>query len=395
MYFNTICNDILKHLPHRALGTLITQHQTDRYRKTYTTKDHLVVLLVAQLSSCKSLRDLEVLFNQHPSLRYHMGLRSIKRSTVSDAHNSIDSQVFRDMALLMLKRLSTQKKELTHVLTALDSSLIRAEGRGNQWSKGSRAGSCGLKLHVQYDHTHDHIDYVELSDANINDITIAQTFKIDPQRIYVFDKGYFDYNWWKSIQDQNARFVTRLKKNSAYQVLQDLPISLQDQGFILKDQIIVLTNKHPRGGKINHLAGQKLRLVQVKHPDTSRLDPLLIVTNALDLEAEVIAGFYKQRWSVELVFKWLKQHLNLKSFLGESRQALMNQLYASIIAYVLLKLYKAATNPTMARLKDVVTLVRNGIFNRPQAIQYAHKKQQFYDAQQPPLFALNNPVRHP
>lgn len=373
MFSNSMLGEILQLISRTEVKALVHKHKGDRYRKSFKTWDHLVALLVGQLSGSTSLRDLEVTLNAHPFLHYHLGIKGVSRSTLSDANNSRGFHLFRDMAFALIAHLGRSREELGQILTILDSSLIRLASRGHGWAKGTRDHNTGLKLHVQYDWQNDVVEYVEVGDANINDVTVAHQIPLQPHRIYVFDKGYCDYNWWKDIADKNSFFVTRLKKNAAYTIIKTNIIADEDKGFILKDHLINLSNKHPRGGKKNTLSAIPLRLVEIRHP-SGKETPFHIVTNACQASAQSIAGWYKARWSIELLFKWLKQNLKIKRFLGENRNAIMIQIYVAIIAYVLLKLYQREKHLIAMRLKDIAVLARANLFTRTKFFLHTPEK---------------------
>jgi putative transposase len=376
MFHNSMFGDILKMVSRSEIKALITKHQGDRYRKSFKTWDHLVAMLAGQLSGASSLRDLEVTLNSHPFLHDHLGVTGVKRSPLSDANTTRNFQVFREIALSLLSRLDRSKRHsFEQVLTLLDSSPLRLSGRGHGWAKKTRDSNAGLNLHVQYDHASACIEYVAVEDATLNDVTIAQQLALEAHRIYVFDKGYCDYNWWKAIADKGSHFVTRLKKNAAYTLLHTYPIAEEDKGFILKDCLITLSNKRPRGGKKNDLAGIPLRLIEIRHPSNTE-KAFYIVTNAVEASASSIAGWYKERWSIELLFKWLKQNLKIRRFLGESRNAIMIQIFVAIIAYALLKLYRIAAHLMTLRLKDVGVLVKANLFTRPKLFVRIREKRQ-------------------
>lgn len=390
MYENSRFNEVLKALPRDKVEKIIKKHDGDRYRKKFSSWQHLVTMILSQLSDCRSLRDIESLLNSQQNSFYHLGIKNeIKRSTLSDANSNRSMEIFKDLSILMLSRLKGEKKELSELVTALDSSIIRAPTRGSSWAVGSRSSTKGLKLHVQYDNSNDHIEYSEVTCGNINDITVAQDLPLENGRIYVFDKGYMDYNWWNKIMDTGSKFVTRLKKNSAYRVLEHKEIKPSEAGYVLKDQIIELVNRNPRGGKKNELASKSLRMLSIRHPDALRKDPLVIVSNDLESSSSVVAGWYKDRWSVELVFKWLKQNLKLKNFIGESRNAMMIQIYTAIITYVLLKLYKAASGLSKLRLKDVSTILKSCLFERPNVKKIRERERRIKEDWQPSLFSIN------
>lgn len=195
MYNNTMLGDILKLLPRRDIQKIKHQYKGDHYTKTFTTWDHLVAMITGQLAGIISLRDLEVTLNSLPECHYHMHTKTVKRSTLSDANNNRNFALFRDIALSLISRSCAQRKKLQQILTVLDSSLILLKSRGHEWAKdtATRHSNTGLKLHVQYDYSNDHIEYVAVNNSNVNDITVAQGLPLEEGRIYVFDKGYCDY----------------------------------------------------------------------------------------------------------------------------------------------------------------------------------------------------------
>jgi putative transposase len=365
MFNNTMLNEILKLLPREIVKKVVDRHKGDRYTKSFKSWDHLIAMLTGQLAGVTSLRDLAITINSHPESHYHLHTREVKRSTLSDANNNRNFAIFRDIATELIPQLSGRKKIIDNVVTVLDSSLITLRSRGHEWTNDMNMGvrNKGLKLHVQYNHSEDHIEYVHVSPSNLNDVNVAQNMPLMSNRVYVFDKGYCDYNWWKALADKGNIFVTRLKKNAAFTIEKSLEIADTDKGFILKDQVITLSNRHPRAKKVNELAGIPLRLIEIQHPN-GKEEPFMIVTNAIDATADRIAGWYKERWSIELLFKWLKQNLKIKRFMGESHNSIMIQIFVALISYILLKLYQGMLQGYL-RLKDVSTLTRTHLFTRP------------------------------
>lgn len=358
-------NEILKLLPRSEIKKIIDHHKGDYCTKTFKSWDHLVAMLTGQFAGVTSLRELEVTLNSHPECHYHLHTRNVKRSTLSDANNKRDFALFRDIATTLIPRLCNQKKNLERVVTVLDSSLLLLKSRGHEWAKNTatRRSNTGLKLHVQYNQSNDHIEYVSVDNSNVNDITAAQQLSLESNRIYVFDKGYCDYKWWKAIADKGSIFVTRLKKNAAYRVIKSHEIADEDKGFILKHQSIVLSNRHWQKKRVKESFEVPLQLIEIQHP-SGKEAPFMIVTNDLNASAQRIAGWYKERWSIELLFKWLKQNLKIKRFMGESRNAIMIQIFVALISYILLKLYNNLIRHPI-RLKDVCTLVKCNLFTRP------------------------------
>lgn len=388
MFTSSIFGQLLKQIPRDEFAKLVARHRSDRWRKSFRTWDHLVAMLAGQLGAVRSLRDLETVCNSHDTQRYHLGCTTVKRSTLSDANKHRDSGVFRDLALSMLSGSRRDVGELKTVISVVDSSLIRLSGRGSDWAAATRTRTYnhGLKLHVQFAPQAEQIEFAQVTDSNVNDITVGRELALEAGRIYVFDKGYCDYNWWSSIAGASATFVTRLKANAAFETIEQRTIPAELVEAIVSDQVIRLSNAHPRGGKTNKLAGVPLRLIRIPHPG-GKAKPFCIVSNDLSASADDIAGWYKQRWGIELVFKWLKQNLQISSFLGESRNAIMIQIYVAIIAYMLLKRFHqmVATHHHM-RLKDILVYVTNHLFSRPKTELWRRRRRHEQVQIQPELW---------
>lgn len=229
--------------------------------------------------------------------------------------------------------------EIKKVVRILDSSPIQLRGQGyDEWSKQHATRHIqGLKLHVEYDLGLRAPVRTKMSQPNCNDATMGQRWPIFKNTIYIFDKGYYDYNWWWSIHKKQAYFVTRLKKNAAI-VVESQKKNISET--ILQDCIFRISNKIPRGGKRMHYS-ETLRYVSVRREGKK---PLILVTNLKNLPAENIAELYKARWEIELFFKWIKQNLRLKKFLGRSPNAVKIQIATALIAYLLVQLFKNTSN---------------------------------------------------
>ena len=356
MYKDSTFGKILKLLNREIVSKLVEEHKSDKYSKGFGTWNKLVAMLFAQFSNCRSLRDLEIRFNSHSQYHYHLRTQRLKKSTLSDANRNRDCLVFRDIANAIIKG---QDKELQTIISLIDSSLIRVDGRGAAWTDATktRCGK-GLKLHVKSD-GNGIIEDALLTATNVNDISAASTIALEKNRVYVFDKGYNSFDWWHKIGLCKAYFVTRIKKKTAYRIVKEREISGMDN--VMRDCAIILTNKHPRGGKKNPLAGKELRLVEVydkEHDKTYQF-----ITNLLDESATTIGDYYKSRWGIELLFKWLKQNLKVTKFLGESENSIKVQIYIALIAYVLLCKFKKLSGTAFKRVIDLLYWIRATIYS--------------------------------
>jgi len=367
---------LLTPITRKLLEEGVKQFDSDYYSKTFKTYDHLLVLLYAQLHDVKSLRDLEIAFNSQKTLQSQLSCSSVSRSTLSDANAHRPSGCFLWLADQLMSLLPKQKRnEVNKVVRKLDSSPIQLKGRGyNEWTLAHKTLRCqGLKLHVEYEHEVGVPRRMQLSQANVDDCRVGQSWPILADTIYVFDKGYYDFNWWWSIQSQGAFFVTRLKKNAGIKITKNNTV----QGTsILEDDLFVFKNKTPRGGKRN-LYQQALRRVSVKREGK---EPLILVTNLLDITAETISELYKERWEIELFFKWIKQNLRIKKFLGVSENAVKTQIAIAIILYLLMALFNL-NEPIKRSMHHLLIWLRHNCY-----LISTH-----YKLLKPPEFLFNKP----
>ncbi len=373
----------IQHLPRAAFARLVTAHAGDRYTKRFGSWEHLVAMLYAQFSGVRSLRELETGFNQHRNHHYHLAAREVSRSTLAEANGRRDPQMFAELAKLLMQKagraLGGQREEM---LCLLDSTTIALRGRGSQWTQASATRTPGLKLHVLFAREQQMPMFHSVTAANVNDIDEGRKLPIQPGATYVFDKGYCDYGWWHSIDAQGARFVTRLKKNAAVRIERTRETH---EEHILADQEVSFTYRSNRGRHRNLYEGG-LRCITVARPNER---PLVLVSNDLASPAAELAQLYKERWQIELFFKWIKQNLKIKRFLGESENAVRIQLFIALIAYLLVVLMKAATGCTRP-LKEVLDELRAGLFQRPQEElsrwRRRTRERDFAEAVQPGLF---------
>ena len=346
---DTVFQQILKPLTPELLQECTRRFQSDYDCEKFLTWHHLQTMIYAHLNEIKSLSTLEVAINSQK-----IGIDcEVKRSTLSDANQRRPAGCF----LWILKKLMCflprkLRANIRKVVKILDSSPVQLKGRGyNEWAKEFATRRCqGLKLHVEYDLQIESPTRIAMSYPNYNDSSMGNQWPIIPDAVYVFDKGYYDFNWWWSIHQKQAFFVTRLKKNAAI-IMQENKVNISET--ILEDGTFRFKNKRPGGGRVNQYQ-ENLRRVTVYREGKL---PLVLVTNLLDVSAEIIAELYKARWEVELFFKWIKQNLKLKKFLGKSENAVKIQIVTAIIAYLLVQIYKNNSGDDR-RLQLVLVWVR-------------------------------------
>lgn len=314
MYRTNRFQEMMKALPRGTFDRMVQSHQADKYSKGFSCWHQLLAMIYAQLSGASSLRVLEAGFNSQHTQHDCLGAVPIRRSTLAEANSKRNTEVFADVAKeLMSQAHRTLRRESEELLYLLDSSSISLKGLGfDAWTRdNSTRNTQGIKLHVLYA-AHEAVPIQHsITAANINDIDHGRTLPIGAGAVYVFDKGYCDYNWWHKINEQHAHFVTRFKYNASLQVESTRAIPVVDAKLVLKDEIARFANKHPRAGRKNHYS-HPLRRITVDRPTHEQ--PLILATNDLDSPASAIARRYKDRWGIELFFKWIKQHLKIKSF---------------------------------------------------------------------------------
>lgn len=374
MYRNTRFAEILKGLSKGSIDRIVSTHNADKFNKGFDFWDHLIAMLYNQLSGCRSLRELENSFNDQRSHHYHLNTHEIKRSTLSDANSNRNPQPFAELVSELMQVTHRKlRREIKQLLYVIDSSPIQLRGLGyDDWTLNNRTRkNQGLKLHLQYDLKKQLPVYVNLTAPTINDCVDVRHIQIEKNATYIVDKGYCDYSWWYEINQSDAYFVTRLKRNAALAVDQSLDILADDQWAIQADEIFHLTNSHPGGQRRNPYVHKPLRRVTVHRDD--KTSPLVLVTNDMTRSAGEIADLYKARWSIELFFKWLKQNLKIKRFLGRSKNSVKIQIYTAIIAYLLLAIHKA-NHQIATPLYQLLATLRTSIFARAETEDYLYRK---------------------
>jgi len=354
---NITFNKIIAPINRKKFKVIVHKYFGDVAVKSFSCWQQFIAVLFGQLSESRSLREIETGLNCNENLHYHLGISRISRSTLSYANRTRDWRIFRDLFFDLIEEL--QQKDIIQtkdVVSLIDSTPIMLLKRGHKWAE-STMKITGLKVHLVYNLSSGIPTYFEITGARTNDVNVSRTLEIQRGFTYVFDKGYTDYNWWYEINSCGAFFVTRLKKNAKTKVLQENSC----QGNILQDEIILLSNQHPRGGKTNNYSQTPLRRVVVNRADKDT--PLVLITNDFKRSAEEIAELYKQRWQIELFFKWIKQNLKIKKFIGTNENAIRSQICIALIGFVLLRLANILqTICKQISMKNLIVIVKNTMF---------------------------------
>ena len=373
MYSMTRFSQLLKLFPKSSFQQAVKKHKADHYVKNFKSWDLLVTMLYGQITQTRSLRRLVDGFNSHSHNHYHLGTGTCKRSTISESLSKRSVEPFKQVCDLLLNQASKKhKRECKNLISIIDSTPIRLSGHGYEWTEGwKNRKEQGLKIHVELNQQNNCPSYANITASNVIDITDAKAnIKIQKGTTYVMDKAYIDYNWWHEINQKQAYFVTRRKSNTGYKVTKELDNN-NDQD-IKSDQVIEFKYKHSGVKRINKYYGQPLRLVTVYRPDKK---PMALITNDFNRSASEIAKLYKDRWQIELFFKWIKQKLKLKTYFGRSENAVKIQIYCALIAFLLMKKLINQTK-NWPKMIELQTWLKHGLFVRDSINTDYYKRRQ-------------------
>lgn len=355
-HYNSVFHDLLKRIPWSRFDRLVEAHKADKHVRRLSSKSQLVALLYAQFSGASSLREIVGGLASHRARLYHLGACPVQRSTLADANAHRPSAVFSDLFTELLGCAGRGlRRKIGDTTYLIDSTSLRLSGMGSQWAHFSHK-ACGAKAHVIYDADAERPIYAAVTPARVNDITAAQAMPIEAGATYVFDLGYYDYAWWAKLDGAGCRIVTRLKKNTPLTVTAELDIP--EDGAILSDRIGLLPKRRSRGR--HNPFSDPLREVRIR-ADNGKV--LRILCNDLDAPAQEIADLYKRRWAIELFFRWIKQTLKIRHFVGVSENAVRIQLAVALIAYLLLRLAQQAQSTIQSPL-SFARLVRANLMHR-------------------------------
>jgi IS4 transposase len=353
---NSVFHSLLQHVPWDKLDGIVEKYGADELARKLNTKRHFVALLYGQFSGATSLREIVTGMESHETRLYHLGAAPVKRSTMSDVNATRPWQVFSELFAQMLKQAHRGLRQAgKDAVRLIDSTSVRLSSLSQDWATFS-TDVFGAKAHIVYDPNADHPVCFAVTPANVNDITAAKAVPIEPGATYVYDLGYYDYGWWAKIDDAGCRFVTRLKKNTPFTVVAKNVVPKNSN--ILSDCIGHLPQRlaNSRKNPLQVLV-REIRVII----DTGKM--LRIVTNDLTASAEEIADLYKQRWQIELFFRWIKQTLRIKHFIGVSENAVRIQIAVALIAYLILRLAQASQQIVRSPLQ-FARLVRTNLMHR-------------------------------
>lgn len=340
-YSSTIFGQLLNFLPKHKFNQFVGQHEADRYVKKMTSWSQFVILLYAQSTGKDSLREIETGFSAHEGCWSHLGIKSVARSSVSYANNNRSYEVFEKLFYTLLKQChevvsGDNQFKFKNPLYILDSSTISLCLNLFNWATYSKTKGA-IKLHTILDSTTMLPVLINITEGKTNDIAAAKridTSMLEKGSILVFDRGYIDYKWWSELDERKITFVSRTKKSQNIFVIGQHKTELEKG--ILADEIVIF-------GSYGAIDRYEKSLRRIRYWDEEKQKKYEYLTNNFNLSAKQIADIYKDRWQIELFFKWIKQNLKIKTFLGTSKNAVMTQIWIAMIYYLLLSYIKFQT----------------------------------------------------
>jgi hypothetical protein len=313
-----------------------------RYIKHFTDENLLITLIFAQIYGLDSLRDIETCALMHEKDLKNLGVKSISRSNLAHALKNRDSEYFRTYYIKVAEffNLHCGSKDFKYGknLKIIDSSIIGLCLKIFEWANYQHKKGA-LKMHLMLDYDNLIPDFTIITEGSASDLDFVREnhFSFSSDSIYVFDRGYFDYEWYYSLTNKDVTFVTRIKSSMRYESVNLLGQQDLDKEIGITDEEIRFSHEKSR-----NRYPEKLRLVTVY--DFKEGKTYEYLTNNFDFKAETVAEIYRSRWEIESFFRWIKQNLKIKSFLGTSKNAVIIQIYTALICYVLLMYLKKMLN---------------------------------------------------
>jgi hypothetical protein len=351
---------IIEFLPQKTFQRIVMKYQGDKYIKSFSCWNQLLIMMYGQLSGCESLRELVCITTAHSPKAYHLGFGKslITRSNLAKANANRDCKIFEEFAYKMIsiaqgKRI-TREFEISGRFYAFDSTTIDLCLNLFWWASFRKAKG-GIKVHTLYDVVTQIPTFLHITEAKVNDMNAMDEIPYEPNAYYIFDRGYFDLARLFTINLIGSNFIIRERGQLQYEIIEGEDL-LEGSDNILYDQTIRLTGLQTR--KKYPVLLRRVGYYSVEHKRT-----FTYLTNNFGISAGYIALLYKNRWQVELFFKWIKQHLHIKSFWGVTENAVRIQIYAAITAYCLVAIIEHDLKLNRSTF-DVLRILSMSLFDK-------------------------------
>jgi hypothetical protein len=356
-HYNTVFSQLLKLIPRHEFEALAKQHHSGCSFRSASRWSQFVTMATGQLSGRKSLRDIVDSVSAQAHRLYHLGSAKLSRSNLSRINENKPYALYEALFEKLLRRcqgvVPGHNFRFKNPLYSLDASTIDLCLSVFPWAK-FRTTKGAVKLHVGLNHAGYLPEFVTLTEGRKHDVSVGRILQFPKGSIVVMDKAYNDYSWYKQLTDNGIFFVTRLKVNAKYRVIERREV-LKNKG-LTSDQTIEFT-----GLQIAKKCPVQLRRIGYRDPATGK--HYVFLTNNFKLAARTIADIYKARWQVELFFKWVKQNLKIKSFVGTSKNAVMTQIWIALCMYLLLAFLKFQSKLTKS-MQQILRLLQLNLFEK-------------------------------
>ena len=351
----TIFAQLVEHLPHKEFQKCVARYRGDSNPRGFTCWDQYLAMAFAQLTYRESLRDIEACLSAMQGKLYHMGFRGkVARSTLADANDAHDWRIYADFAQVLiatarpLYAAEPMGVELKQSLYALDSTTIDLCLTLFPWARFRRA-KAAVKIHTLLDLRGNIPTFIHITDGKVADVNVLDEFLPEAGAFYVMDRGYIDFERLYRFTLESAFFVMRTKSNVLLQRRYSHPVD--PSAGVRSDQTVILAS-------LASASAYPDALRKVSYVDAETGKRLVFLTNNFSLPAATVAALYKQRWQVELFFKWIKQHLRIKAFYGTSENAVKTQIWIAVSVYVLVAIVRKrlGLEPSLYQILQVLSL---------------------------------------
>jgi len=348
---NTILQQLTSFFPRHDFEKLAKRHHKGQKFRSFNRWSQFLAMMTAQISGLKSLRDITANIKSQGRRIYHLGMKQTSRATLARVNENQPHELYKVMFYKMLDKCSgvapKHRFKFKGKIYLLDTTTIDLCLSVFSWAKFRRAKGA-IKLHVGLDVDGYLPTFMDMTNGKAHEINWARTLKLQPGSCVVFDRGFTDYSWYQLLTEQKITFVTRLKKN-AKPYFPRKKAGRRSPG-VVEDKIVRLPK-----------LDIPLRVVTYNDPETGKQYEFL--TNAMDLKATTVADLYKERWKIEQFFRWIKQNLKIKTFLGTSVNAVLTQIWIAMCVYLLLSFikFKARLGITIT---NILRLLHLNLFSR-------------------------------
>ena len=374
-FHNTLFSQTLSLIPRHIFQKLEHRHKTGRSSRRFGFKEQFTTMAFIQLAARRSMRDGILCLAAAGKRLYHWGLSNVARSTFADANNSRPVDFFKDlfgeMYALCAAKAPKHKFRFKSKLLSMDATTIKLCLSLFPWAS-FRQGKGGIKMHTVLDHNGGIPMLVTVTDAKSHENRIARITELPRGSIVVFDKGYINYSWFQELGENKVSFVTRVKRNARYKLIERRSVN-RNTG-VTSDHIIEVT-----------VRDKKLRLRRIGYRDHETGKHYEFLTNHFRLSPKTIADIYKDRWQIELFFKEIKQNLRIKHFVGNSKNAVLIQLYTALTVYLLLAYQKFLSRIGLS-VQQILEIIQLNLFGTASLEDLLYPRQR--EKQNPYNFSL-------